>query len=109
MKDFTEEEISEIIAMAWCDKTSFERIHDQFGIAEKQVKLLMRKQLKRSSYRLWRRRVYQRIEKHGALKDRKQRKLDAVQQELIRYTRFNIPQDDEEASLAELSRKKKRS
>ena len=63
---------SEVIALAWCDKTSFDDIYHQFGIPEKQVKALMRSELKRSSYRLWRRRVTGRKAKHKSrLADRR--------------------------------------
>ena len=55
---------SEIIAMAWCDKTSFDVIEQLYGVSEPQVKALMKKSLKPSSYRLWRRRVYGRNAKH---------------------------------------------
>lgn len=64
---FSEADKSEIIALAWCDKTSFAQIFLQFGLAEKEVQALMRRELKKSSYRLWRRRVYQRKAKHQAL------------------------------------------
>ena len=63
----SEETISEIIHLAWCDKTSFEEIELQFGIKEPQVKALMRSQLKRSSFKLWRKRVYGRNAKHQKL------------------------------------------
>jgi uncharacterized protein (TIGR03643 family) len=46
-----------IIEMAWEDRTSFEAIKAQFGFSEAQVIALMRKQLKRSSFNLWRKRV----------------------------------------------------
>ena len=48
----------EIIQMAWCDKTSFEDIYFHTGYREKDVINLMRKSLKPSGYRLWRKRVY---------------------------------------------------
>lgn len=50
-------EIDRIIEMAWEDRTPFEAIHAQFGITEAQVIQLMRKELKRSSFNLWRKRV----------------------------------------------------
>ena len=55
---------SDIIAMAWCDKTSFEDIKMQTGLSESDVIALMRKELKRNSFRLWRKRVGGRIKKH---------------------------------------------
>lgn len=53
----TVEEIDRIIEMAWEDRTPFEAIHFQFGLLEKDVIALMRKELKRSSFKLWRKRV----------------------------------------------------
>jgi uncharacterized protein (TIGR03643 family) len=46
-----------IIEMAWEDRTPFDAIKAQFGCSEAQVIALMRKQLKRSSFNLWRKRV----------------------------------------------------
>ncbi|MGC8750519.1 TIGR03643 family protein [Hydrotalea sp.] len=49
--------IDRIIEMAWEDRTPFEAIKYQFGLDEKAVIQLMRKELKRSSFNLWRKRV----------------------------------------------------
>lgn len=46
-----------IIEMAWEDRTPFEAILLQFGLTESDVIKLMRKELKRSSFNLWRKRV----------------------------------------------------
>ena len=46
-----------IIEMAWEDRTPFEAIQIQFGISEAEVIKLMRRELKRSSFNLWRKRV----------------------------------------------------
>jgi len=67
MEPFTIAEIDRIIEMAWEDRTTFEAIHFQFGLAEKDVIFLMRKELKRSSFNLWRKRVNQGVsQKHLA-------------------------------------------
>ena len=50
--------------MAWDDRTSFDTIKKVHGLSESQVKALMKKSLKPSSYRLWRKRVYGRAAKH---------------------------------------------
>ncbi len=50
-------QIDRIIEMAWEDRTPFEAIEYQFGLPEKEVIALMRKELKRSSFNLWRKRV----------------------------------------------------
>jgi uncharacterized protein (TIGR03643 family) len=43
--------------MAWEDRTPFEAIESQFGLSESEVIRLMRRELKPSSFRLWRKRV----------------------------------------------------
>ncbi len=50
-------DIDRIIEMAWEDRTPFEAIEVQFGLSEARVIELMRKNLKRSSFLLWRERV----------------------------------------------------
>ena len=58
-----------IIEMAWEDRTPFEAIKFQFGLAEKDVIGLMRKELKRSSFNLWRKRVNSGVsQKHQMLR-----------------------------------------
>jgi uncharacterized protein (TIGR03643 family) len=46
-----------IIEMAWEDRTPFEAIKLQFAYSESDVISLMRSELKRSSFNLWRKRV----------------------------------------------------
>lgn len=46
-----------IIEMAWEDRTPFEAIEFQFGVTEAQVIKIMRTELKRNSFNLWRKRV----------------------------------------------------
>ena len=54
---FSEADVYRIIEMAWEDRTPFDAIKFQFGLAEADVKALMKKELKFSSYKLWRERV----------------------------------------------------
>ncbi|MEL0456659.1 TIGR03643 family protein [Flavobacteriaceae bacterium SZ-1-7] len=58
-----------VIEMAWEDRTTFEAITFQFGLAEQDVIELMRKELKTSSFRRWRERVQGRKTKHEKLKE----------------------------------------
>ena len=58
--------IDRIIEMAWEDRTPFDAIQFQFGLAEADVKALMKKELKFSSYILWRKRVENCKTKHLA-------------------------------------------
>jgi uncharacterized protein (TIGR03643 family) len=55
--DFSMAELDRIIEMAWEDRTTFDAIKFQFNLTEADVKALMKKELKFSSYRLWRERV----------------------------------------------------
>ena len=70
MKDsLTEEEKDRIIEMAWEDRTPFEAICYQFGLEEKQVIELMRKEMKTSSFQMWRKRMCGRTAKHRQLRN----------------------------------------
>ncbi|MCO5951094.1 TIGR03643 family protein [Mucilaginibacter flavidus] len=70
-----------IIEMAWEDRTPFDVIKIQFGIGEQQVIELMRKEIKPSSFKMWRKRVQGRKTKHGSLSGRfkcdRQRQISA--------------------------------
>ena len=57
MKKFSESEKSEIIELALSDHASFNNIRSIYGIGEKDVKKLMRENLKSRSYISWRKRV----------------------------------------------------
>ncbi|MGK0406750.1 MAG: hypothetical protein ACJAZH_000567 [Roseivirga sp.] len=64
MKTLTEKEIDRILEMAWEDRTSFDAIKSQFGLPEKEVIKLMRREMKESSFKMWRKRVQGRKTKH---------------------------------------------
>ena len=61
-----EAQISEIVALAWDDETTFDSIESQFGLSEGELIKLMRLNMKPSSFRVWRKRVRGRKAKHGA-------------------------------------------
>lgn len=68
---FNLEDTDRIIEMAWEDRTPFEAIRFQFGLTQGQTIKFMRKNLKRSSFKLWRKRVVEGVsQKH--LKKRSQ-------------------------------------
>ena len=58
------ENTNRVIEMAWEDRTPFDAIQAQFGISEKEVIKILRKNLKKSSFKLWRKRVSGRKTKH---------------------------------------------
>ena len=54
----------DVIGMAWSDNISFEEIKKKTGLSESEIISIMRKNLKKSSYILWRKRVRGRSSKH---------------------------------------------
>ena len=68
-------EIDRVIEMAWEDRTSFDAIKNQFDIAEKDVIKIMRDNLKKSSFKLWRKRVSGRKTKHLKILERENIKI----------------------------------
>jgi uncharacterized protein (TIGR03643 family) len=61
-------EIDRIVEMAWEDRTPFGAIEMQFGLTEKEVITLMRREMKRSSFEMWRKRVSGRKTKHRKIR-----------------------------------------
>ncbi len=68
MNQFSEEETSRIIEMAWEDRTPFEAIERLFGVSEPQVIDIMRRNIKRKTFNNWRERVSGRKTKHLKLR-----------------------------------------
>ncbi|NNF22990.1 MAG: TIGR03643 family protein [Saprospiraceae bacterium] len=66
--DKNRQKIDRVIEMAWEDRTPFEAIQFQFQLSEQDVIEIMRKELKPSSFRLWRKRVQGRKTKHQKLR-----------------------------------------
>jgi uncharacterized protein (TIGR03643 family) len=66
---------SEIIALAWADDVSFDKIKRDTGLSEGDVIAVMRGNMKRRSFELWRARVSGRKAKH----ERKNRVQDEPQ------------------------------
>ena len=71
MSKILKKELSRIIEMAWEDRTPFEALNSQYGISEKEVIQLMRLNMKKSAFRLWRERVSGRKTKHLKLRSAK--------------------------------------
>lgn len=59
-----QEFVNSVIRMAWADRVTFDEIKQRTGLPEAEVIKVMRKHLKPSSFRLWRKRVTGRITKH---------------------------------------------
>ena len=67
-KILSPKDIDRIIEMAWEDRTTFEAIEQQFGLKQQDVIKLMRKEMKPSSFKMWRKRTKGRSTKHAALR-----------------------------------------
>ena len=78
-----EESKNRIIEMAWEDRTPFDAIFIQFGLSESNVKVLMKKELKFSSYKLWRERVEACKTKHLAKRNQEIDRFKSSMQKFI--------------------------
>lgn len=63
-KKLDDEARDRIVEMAWEDRTPFDAITEQFGLKEQEVIEVMRREMKASSFRMWRERVQGRSTKH---------------------------------------------
>ena len=70
MKNLSPSDISRIIEMAWEDRTPFDAIEIQFGLKENEVREIMRREMKPSSFKMWRKRVSGRKTKHLFLRSK---------------------------------------
>ena len=61
-------DLDRIIEMAWEDRTPFEAIQVQFGLSESDTIKIMRSELKRNSFNLWRKRVNSGVSKKHLMK-----------------------------------------
>jgi len=75
--------IDRIIEMAWEDRTPFDAIKSQFGLSEKEVILIMRHEMKPTSFRMWRKRVQGRKTKHKAKSESDQTRFKCSRQRQI--------------------------
>ena len=69
LPDLEQKAIDRVVEMAWEDRTPFEAIETQYGLLEKEVIAIMRREMKASSFRMWRERVTGRKTKHLKQRD----------------------------------------
>jgi uncharacterized protein (TIGR03643 family) len=82
MKKIMDDEAkSKVIRMGWEDRTTFDEIQNSTGLAEAEVIKLMRKSLKPSSFRMWRKRVSGRITKHGKKISQSRKEMKKIPQQ----------------------------
>ena len=82
-------DIDRIIEMAWEDRTSFEAIEMQFGLKQQDVIKLMRKEMKASSFKLWRERTKGRSTKHEALRSDEVDRFKCSRQKTISHNKIS--------------------
>ena len=87
--NFTIEELDRIIEMAWEDRTPFDAITFQFGIKEQDVIQLMRREMKPSSFRLWRARVQGRSTKHSKKRPFEEGRFKCTRQKQITHNKIS--------------------
>lgn len=86
---FTIEDIDRILEMAWEDRTPFDAITFQFGIKEQEVIELMRREMKPSSFRLWRARVQGRKTKHAKNRNFQEGRFKCSRQKQITHNKIS--------------------
>jgi uncharacterized protein (TIGR03643 family) len=82
-KELDDRQKDRIIEMAWEDRTTFDAIEFQFGLKEQEVIELMRKEMKASSFRMWRKRVQGRSTKHAKKRDDQVQRFKSANQKNI--------------------------
>jgi uncharacterized protein (TIGR03643 family) len=87
--EYSDREIDRIIEMAWEDRTPFEAITFQFGLKEQDVIELMRREMKASSFRMWRERVQGRKTKHRKLRGNETDRFKCSRQKQITHNRIS--------------------
>ncbi|MCX8530784.1 TIGR03643 family protein [Chryseobacterium luquanense] len=90
VKEFNLIQTDRIIEMAWEDRTPFEAIEFQFGISESEVIDVMRRELKPSSFRLWRMRVNSGVsQKHLMKRNPEIERFKCTRQRMISHNKIS--------------------
>ncbi len=83
-------DIDRVIEMAWEDRTPFEAILIQFGLTEADTIKLMRSELKRNSFNLWRKRVNSGVsQKHLAKRSASINRFKCTRQKTIAMNKIS--------------------
>ncbi len=88
-KKLTVQDIDRIIEMAWEDRTPFAAIEFQFGLSEKEVIQLMRREMKAQSFRRWRKRVQGRATKHLKKRTKEVKRFKCSRQKSISHNKIS--------------------
>jgi uncharacterized protein (TIGR03643 family) len=83
-------DIDRVIEMAWEDRTPFEAITIQFGLSEADTIKLMRTELKRNSFNLWRKRVNSGVsQKHATKRSAEIKRFKCSRQKTISMNKIS--------------------
>ena len=88
-KELDNRAIDRIIEMAWEDRTPFDAIKLQFDLSESEVIKIMRREMKPSSFRMWRERVQGRKTKHSKLRDDDSTRFKSTRQRQITHNKIS--------------------
>ncbi|GAA0723885.1 TIGR03643 family protein [Aquimarina litoralis] len=88
-KELSIRDIDRIIEMAWEDRTPFDAILMQFGLKEQEVINLMRREMKPSSFRMWRKRVQGRKTKHSKKRTFEEGRFKCSRQKQITHNKIS--------------------
>jgi len=87
--EFSQQDLDRIVEMAWEDRTPFDAIELQFGIKEQMVIEIMRSEMKKSSFRMWRKRVQNRKTKHSAKRHEESTRFRSKSQKIISQNKIS--------------------
>ncbi|MCI4651454.1 TIGR03643 family protein [Phaeodactylibacter sp.] len=87
--ELTDRDIDRIVEMAWEDRTPFDAIEDQFGVKESEVIRIMKKEMKLSSWKMWRKRVQGRATKHRRLRASQTTRFKSTRQKHISHNNIS--------------------
>ncbi|MCA6075154.1 TIGR03643 family protein [Fulvivirga sedimenti] len=88
-KDLSALEIDRIIEMAWEDRTPFDAIENQFGVNEKEVIQIMKREMTLKNWKKWRERVQNRATKHQAKRNSETDRFKSNAQRIITGNRIS--------------------
>ncbi|MBC7570701.1 MAG: TIGR03643 family protein [Spirosoma sp.] len=85
----SEADVDRVIEMAWEDRTPFDAIEAQFGLSEQEVIMVMRREMKPSSWRMWRARVQGRAAKHRATSAVDDARFRSTRQRIVAHNKVS--------------------
>lgn len=89
IKSLSSRDLNRIIEMAWEDRTPFDAIEVQFNLSEAEVITIMRREMKPSSFRMWRKRVQGRSTKHRAISQTNGSRFKCSRQKQITHNKIS--------------------